>query len=192
MTKGSTWLALALALSCAACGGGDADTAADAAADSPEANDAPPSGEQDLGSINEYELTMDRIDRYFQTQRNMMEALKDMTPAEREAANVSMDADASLDEMVAQAESSALVSEAAREAGLSTREFVMISFSLFQSMMASSVAQMRPNADQDSLIESMNVNPANVQFVRDNEAALRQKQQQLQAEMEAAGIEGGG
>jgi hypothetical protein len=188
MTKGSKWFALALALTCAACGGGDADTAAE----SPEASAAPPSGEQDLGSLNEYELTMDRIDRYFQTQRNMMEALKDMTPAEREAANVAMDADASLDEMVAQAEASALVSEAARAAGLSTREFVMISFSLFQSMMASSVAQMQPNVDQDSLIESMNVNPANVQFVRENEAALRQKQQEIQAEMEAAGVEGGG
>ena len=61
--------------------------------------------------------------------------------------------------------------------------------------MAAAVLQMRPEANQDSLMREMKVNPANVRFIRENEAVLQQKQAELQAELQRLGVDtadGGG
>jgi hypothetical protein len=51
------------------------------------------------------------------------------------------------------------------------------------------VLQTRPNANEDSLAREMNVNMDNVRFMREHDAELRQKQQALEAEMQAMGLE---
>lgn len=157
-------------------------------ANSPATTTASKQADEDLKDISQFRLTMDRIDRYYDTQRNIMLKLKEMTPEERERADVGSNADDNLDQMVAKAEANPIVSDAARKANSSPREYVMVTVALFQTAMASSVAQMQPKANQDSLIREMKANPDNVKFIRENDAALKQKQTAFQAEMKQMGI----
>ncbi|HSJ63315.1 MAG TPA: hypothetical protein VK922_05325 [Gemmatimonadaceae bacterium] len=55
--------------------------------------------------------------------------------------------------------------------------------------MASAVLQSRPELNEDSLAREMQVNMANVRFIRENEAVLREKQQALEADMRAMGMD---
>lgn len=180
---------LLLAAACAS----DADTAADTGAAA--APSAAASTGDDLADVSAYELTMDRIDRYFAAQRALAVRIKDMSPAEREAFDVASDADASLDDMARHYESSPTMVAALDEAGMSAREFALSTMAIVQSGMAAAVLQMRPEANQDSLMREMKVNPANVRFIRENEAVLQQKQAELQAELQRLGVDtadGGG
>ena len=79
---------------------------------------------------------------------------------------------------------------AIRDAGLSPREFMMITMSFLQTGMAAAVAKMHPNANQDSLIRSMKVNPDNVKFYNENEAEITRKARELEDEMRRLGISG--
>ena len=179
---------LLLAAACAS----DADTAADSAGAAPAAAAAPASTGDDAADITSFELTMERMDRYYAAQRALALRLKDMSPAERESFDVAADADDSLDDMVRRYEASPTMAAALREAGMSAREFAVMTMSIVQSGMAAAVLQMRPEANQDSLMREMKVNPANVRFMRENEAALQQKQAELQAELQRLGVDTAG
>jgi hypothetical protein len=131
---------------------------------------------------------MDQVDKYYAAFGNIAEAMSRMSPAEREALN--MDAGQSdLDAYIANLERSPQINSAIRDAGLSAREFSMILWSMLQSGMAAAVLQMRPNDNQDSLVREMNANMDNVEFMREHEAELKQKQQALEARMRALGLE---
>ena len=54
--------------------------------------------------------------------------------------------------------------------------------------MAAAVAKMSPNANQDSLIRSMQANPDNIKFYNENEAEITRKSKALEAEMKQLGI----
>ena len=56
------------------------------------------------------------------------------------------------------------MTSAIRGAGLSPREFTVITMAMMQTAMAARVAQMRRNDNQDSLIREMKANPDNVKF----------------------------
>lgn len=174
---------LLLAAACAS----DADTAADSAA--PVAAAAPASSGDDLADVSAYELNMERMDRYYAAQRALALRIKDMSPAEREAFDVASDMDDSLDDMVRRFEGSPTMVAALDEAGMSAREFALTTMAIVQSGMAAAVLQMRPEANQDSLMREMKANPANVRFMRENEAALQQKQAELQAELQRLGVD---
>ena len=64
-----------------------------------------------------------------------------MTPAEREAFDVASDMDDSLDEIVRRYEGSPTMTAALREAGMSAREFAVMTLSVVQSGMAVAVLQ---------------------------------------------------
>jgi hypothetical protein len=141
----------------------------------------------DLRDVSNYELRMGQVDKYYEAYRNMGEAMKDMTPQQREA--LDMDAsDADLDTYVSRLEGQPAINSAIRDAGLSAREFSLILWSMLQSGMAAAVLDMQPNANQDSLVREMDANMGNVKFMRDNEAELRRKQEALQADMEKMGV----
>ena len=95
----------------------------------------------------------------------------------------------SLDDMARKIESEPMMKSAVQEAGLSPREFVMITMSMLQSGMAAGVLKMRPNDNQDSLIRAMQANPENVKFMQENEAEITRKQMALSEEMKKLGIE---
>jgi hypothetical protein len=97
--------------------------------------------------------------------------------------------DDSLDDTVRKLEANAVVSGAIRDAGLSAREYATVMISLMQASMAMSVMQMRPGDNQDSLAREMRVNPANIAFMKANQAEIARKSQELAAEMQRLGIE---
>ena len=141
----------------------------------------------DLADITNYELRMEQVDKYFAAFRNIAAAMQRMTPQQRE--QLDMDAgQTDLNGYVARLESQPEVNSAIRSAGLSAREFSLILWSMLQSGMASAALQSRPELNEDSLAREMQVNMANVRFIRENEAALREKQQALEAEMRAMGM----
>jgi hypothetical protein len=183
---------MATLLSVAACAGGD--NAADSA--NTDAAPAAPAQQQqanaDIADVSEYRLTMDGMNKFFEAQRNLGIAASKLSPAEREALeaeNEDESNDGSLDEMVKRIEANQLASDAVRKAGLSAREYTMISLTMMQAAMAASVLQMRPNDNQDSLAREMKVNPANIKFMRENQAEFARRQEAMAAEMKKLGLE---
>lgn len=177
-------------LALAACGkGADSGAANDASSVTPAG--AAQSGDEQLAELSEYRLTMDKFDKYVTAQRNVMLKAKNLSPAERQAMEARSDsrdnANATVDDMVRNIESEPMMTAAVREAGLSPREFTMITMSLMQTGMAAGVAKMRPNDNQDSLIRAMKANPENVKFLLENEAEITRKQKDLEAEMKRLG-----
>ena len=174
-------------------------TSSDDAADSADTDAAPASAQQqqqqandDLGDISEYRLTMDKMNKFFEAQRNLGIAASKLSPAEREAMEAKNEAegsDGSLDQMVKRIEDNKMANDAVREAGLSAREFTMISLAMMQAAMAASVLQMRPNDNQDSLAREMKANPDNIKFMRDNQAEMTRRQEALAAEMKRLGLD---
>ena len=146
----------------------------------------------ELKDITKYRLSMDKIDKYIAAQRNIAVKAKNLSPAEKaamEARNDDGDAnpDASLDDMQKKIDSEPLMKSAIQDAGLSTREFVMITMSMMQSGMAAGVLKLRPKDNQDSLIRAMQASPENVKFYQDNEAEITRKEKELEAEMKRLG-----
>jgi hypothetical protein len=189
-------LALASALVfAAACGKKDAattdTTAATSAAPTTSAPASSSSGNEDLADVQNYKLSMDKIDRFIAAQRALTAKAKSMSPAEREAMKARNEgtggSNASLDDMARNIEREPAMNDAIRSAGLSAREFALITISMMQTAMASSVLQMRPKDNQDSLIREMKANPDNIKFYREHEAEITKKTADLQAEMKAAG-----
>lgn len=167
----------------------------DAPGDTASAGGAPAaaqgsSADADLRDVSQYELTMDKMDKYFAATRNMAVAMKDMTPEQRERIKASGDAGATLDDYAAQLEREPVARDAIKRAGLSTREFALLTMAYLQAGMAEAVLQMRPDIkNADSIAHEMKANPANIRFVRDNKTALETKFKALEAEMKAAGVD---
>lgn len=163
------------------------DDSAPATADAPAGAAAPGgSAGSDLADVTNYRLTMDRMDQFYDAQLKIARRVKDLPPAEREALDAGSN-DASLDDMARRLDGHAATREGLREAGLSAREFSTMMMAMVQAGMASSVMQMRPNDNQDSLAREMNASMENIRFLRENEAELMRKQQELEAELRAMG-----
>lgn len=143
--------------------------------------------EDDLADVTNYKLSMDKVDKYFEAQKNMAVKVKDMTPAEQQALNMGS-SNASLDEIARNMDRSPVIKSAVEDAGLSTREYATLTMAIVQSAMASSVLQMRPNDNQDSLAREMKASMDNIRFMREHEAELTQKQKALEAELQRMGV----
>ena len=176
----------ALALAATACSGDDTDAADSAAGDSPAA--APATGD-DLTDVSNYRLTMDKVDRYFDAQLAIARRVKDLSPEERAPLEeMGSSADASLDDMARRLESHPAMRDGLREANLSPREFATMTMAMVQAGMAASVLQMRPNDNQDSLAREMKASMDNIRFMRENEAEIVRRQQELQAQLREMGV----
>jgi hypothetical protein len=178
-----------LALSAGGCAGGDDDVDGVALDEAP-AEQAAPSGDADLADVTNYELTMDRVEKYFAATVNIGRAMQQMTPAERAAFEQTEEQEQmpSLDDMADRISEHPAVESAVRDAGLSPREYGLVAYAMLQAGMAQAVAAMQPGADPDSLARAAGVNPATVAFMRDNAEELGRRQQELAAEMEALGM----
>lgn len=179
-------IALAGALATFACGG-DKDAPRDGAL--PATSTAAAQAEDDLQDVTKFKLTMDRVDKYLAAQKNVMIRFKNMTPAEREAASMSNDNNATLDQMVAKVEGNAAMKQEVKKAGLSPREYVLVTVSYMQTAMASAVMKMQPKANQDSLARAMKANPDNIRFFQEHEAEITKKFQDAAVELKKLGIE---
>ena len=165
-------------------------TPAAAAASGPQAPSA--QVEADLADVTNYRLSMDKIDKYIAAQKNIGAKAASLTPAQREALQArnddSSDPNASLNDMVKRIEAEPMMVSAIRDAGLSPREFTMITISMMQTGMAAAVLKMRPTDNQDSLIREMKANPDNIKFYNANEAEITRKAKEVEAEMKKLGI----
>lgn len=177
----------AVLLLATACSSGDGAPPADGEAGAGTSVAAAAGGGDDLADITSYELSMDKIDRFYAAQRNMMLVMKDMSPEERQALEMEND-NPSLDEMAQAYERHPALNKAMRDAGLSPKEFATLTMAMVQSAMASMALQMRPNDNQDSLVREMKANMANIKFMQEHEQELQQKQAAFQAEMQRLGI----
>ena len=176
--------AMALALFTGCADSSDTAVADSAAGIGAGAASADASG--DLRTLANYDLRMEQVNKYYAAFRSIGAAMQGMTPQQREQLDMNAN-DANLDGYIARLEGQPVINSAIRDAGLSAREFALILWSMLQSGMASAVMQMQPNADKDSLARAMEVNMDNVDFMREHEAELRQKQEALQAELERLG-----
>jgi hypothetical protein len=150
------------------------------------------SADADIRDVGSYELTMDKMDKYLAATRNMALAAKSLTPEQRERLKGSESADpnSSLDDWAASLEREPIARDAIRRAGLSAREYAVMSMAYLQAGMASAILDMRPDVkNADSIAREMKANPANVRFVRNNKAALEAKFKALETEMKAAGVD---
>ena len=189
---------LLLAASVASLSCRSADKAATARADS--AGAPPPaatgatastgasSADADLREIASYQLTMDKVNKWFDAQRNMAIKVKAMTPAERETLGARSSVTGGMGDMAARIEANPALNAALRDAGLTAREYATLTMAMVQSGMAASVLKMRPKDNQDSLVREMKASMANITFMREHEAELTRKQQAMEAEMKRLGV----
>ena len=169
------------------------DTAPASSAATATTSSAAAQANEDLQTVTDYKLDMGKIDKYMAAQRNIAMKAKDLTPQQKEAMKARNDADDTnndnLDDMAKRIESEPMMASAIKDAGLSPREFALITVSLMQSSMAAGILKMRPNDNQDSLIREMKANAENVKFVQEHEAELTKKQQDMAAEMKRLGVD---
>lgn len=146
--------------------------------------------QQDLKDIGEYTLTMDKIDKYFAASIAMAKATKN-TPVEEDADEVDDDltgadeGEDTVDGMADQIERIPEARKAVIAAGLTPREYALISYAYIQAGMGAAIAQMRPNDNVDSLAREMKANPKNVRFMLENADALQAKAKQVEAQVQA-------
>ena len=177
----------------AACSKDNAPSSSAAVNPAPASTAAAAQADADLSDISKYRLSMDKVDKYIAAQSNLVAKMKSMSPAERQALdarNDASDSNGNLDDMVAKIEKEPMMVDAIRAAGLSPREWVVITMSMMQTGMAASVAKMRPNDNQDSLIREMKANPENIKWYNEHEAEITQKTKAIDAQMKA--LEGNG
>lgn len=180
-----------IATACALLSCAPSDKPATAGADSTASSSSVQrSGEGDLKDVQNYHLTMDNVNKWYAAQRNIALKVRSMTPAEREGFDAG-GSDGDLDATVAKIEGNKTMSAALSDAGLSAREYALMSLSMIQSSMAAGMLKMRPNDNQDSLVRAMKANMDNVKFMQQHQAELTATQQKMEAEMGRTGASDG-
>lgn len=189
--------ALLLAVASLACSGNDAATTGDSASATASTAASTSGAEQaeiDLADVAAYRLSMAKVDQFLAAQKNIAVRMQAMSPEEREAMKTRSENDDDeannddIGDIARKIESEPLVAAAVKDAGLTAREYAVLTMAMVQSSMAASVLKMRPNDNQDSLVKEMKASRENVKFVIDNEAELTRRQQALKAELQRLGI----
>ena len=98
-----------------------------------------PSLDSDLEQVQDFKLSMPRMQKWAQAERNMVAVSKAHPELE---GTYEVDQNASLDRQVAALEKHPEVKKAVTDAGLSPREFTMISYAYMRAAAAQSVRQM--------------------------------------------------
>ena len=168
MTRGRILIPLAamIVIACAQ------DDATPDAADTTAASNEAPAGitASNMHDVSSYELSLDAIDRVSQVQLGVARAASKMSDAEleqfkQETAN---DSNASVDDMVASVERSAVMKKAIADAGSTPREYVLTTVAMLQGSVAAAMMDMQPAMNRDSLAKEMGLNPGNIKFMKDN------------------------
>lgn len=177
----------------AACGGSDErETAAAPSRRASEAGGREGDPASDVEELRRYRLTMDDMRKWVEAQRTM--ARLERAGAESESGEAAPGTDAemeseeaepvgdtqTLDGIAARVESIPEFKNAVEAAGLTAREYAVVTLAYMQAAMAT--AAMGMGADGDSLATAMKVNPANVDFIRKNETELNQLMKEVEAE----------
>ena len=126
-------------------------------------------GDADLRELSRYQLTMADVRKFEAANANLAKHPKeeqDDDDAEDEGDNES------LDEMAARIESNPIARKAVEAAGLSARQYVVITMALLQASLAQYAVEQ--GADPGKIARETGVNPANIRFVKEHKAELEQ------------------
>jgi hypothetical protein len=129
-------------------------------------------------AVMSYRLTMPKVDAFVLAGVEMARAFKGRTPPDMDGNEAR-----TIDEMAAQYDAVPEMRRAIRKAKLSTREYATLSLVIMQAMMFESVL-----ADDPKAKLPVNMNPANLAFIRANRGVLQKK---LEAAQAAGGQQGG-
>ena len=125
-------------------------------------------GDADLRELSRYTLTMADIRKYAAANANLAKLPK---AEENEDSEDDEDSDnESLDQMAARIGKMPEARKAIEAAGLSPRQFAVITMALFQASMAQFAVEQ--GADPAKVAKDASVNPANIRFVKENKAEL--------------------
>lgn len=171
----------------AACGSPEAP--ADAPA--PDTAAAPATPDPALLEMADYRLTEDRVARFFAASRGVVEAMRAASPEDRAAIEGAINpddpapdaGDATLDEFAHRLGENAAVRAAAERAGLTPREYAVLTLTLIRAGTAHVLAETNPAADADSLARALGVDPADAAYMRTHAAELQAQQAALEAAM---------
>ena len=145
----------------------------DKVADDTDAAASATTGNQTLDSnleqVQDFKLSMPRMQKWAQANRNMMAVSKARPDLE---GSFKLEQNASIDQQVAAMEKHAEVKKALKDAGLSPREYTMVTHAYMAAAAAQSVRQMPAGKQRDSMMQSLKVHPDNVTFVQQNMAEL--------------------
>lgn len=133
------------------------------------------SGDADSAAIRNYTLTMARFRAWMSANRAMAAEAK----ARAAAGDTAKDDDAanddeSLDQMAARFDRDPVMRKGIKAAGLTAREYSLITLTLMQAMMADGLLQKYPNAKKPDM------NLANLEFVKAHRAELEAATKELQ------------
>lgn len=156
-----------------------AEDAGAASADPPASATTVRSHDSDaeLAEITSYRLRMDEVERWYQAQRNVYEAMRKNPALTKQLENEADDP--SLDELEARFEAVPEVRRAIESAGLEVRDFTVIIFTLAQAGVAN--AAVEAGASRDSVLARTGVDPANLDFVREHKVVLERMQAEVAA-----------
>jgi hypothetical protein len=124
-----------------------------------------------LKEIANYKLTMDAVRKFAQASKTMKQYEKDHPELNQDDEEDDNDDDsASLDDMEAKIASIPEARKAIEGAGLSVREYVVITFAMLQS--AISQYAIEQGADPAKIARDAGVHPANVTFYKEHKAEI--------------------
>lgn len=121
----------------------------------------------DLRELSRYQLTMADVRKYAAANANLAKH-----PTVEQDDDDAEDENESLDEMAARIESIPVARKAVEAAGLSARQYVVITMALFQASLAQYAVDQ--GADPGKVAGETGVNPANIRFVKEHKAELEQ------------------
>lgn len=125
------------------------------------------SDDADLRELSRYTLTMADIRKYAAANS----ALAGQPKVEESDDSDDGDDDESLDEMTARIEKIPAARQAIEGAGLSARQFAVITMALLQASLAQFAIEQ--GADPAKVARDASVNPANIRFVKEHKAELQ-------------------
>lgn len=169
-----------LTVLCTACGNGDdAERQQDVPASRTSSPDISSSSqvEGEMAEVADYRLSMDAVERWHEAQRNVYRQAES-NPELVQYLDVDLD-DPSLDDLEDHYASIPEANDAIEDAGLEVREFVLITFALYQATTAQQLIAM--GLEQDSVVDELNLHPADLEFARQNRTRLEQLQRETDA-----------
>ncbi len=187
-SRGFAPLAVAMAMFLAACpdraGDPARDTVAPDVAEAAQTHMDAATGDQEMSrAVREYRLTMPLMQQYVQAVRNLHQLERTDPELRRRMEAMGEHEERSLAEVTGLIEGEPQLRRAIEDAGLTVRDYMLISLAFMQSMMAHEF-------QRQGYIQELppEVSAENVAFIRDNEQQL----QPLMDELNRLGEEGGG
>jgi hypothetical protein len=124
----------------------------------------------DMKEIANYKLTMDGVRKFAQANHTMEQLKKDHPELDKEDDDSDDKDSQSLDAMEAKLNSVAPARNAIEKAGLSVREYVVMTFALLQSGIAQYAIDQ--GADPAKVARDAGINPSNVTFYKEHKAEI--------------------